>query len=103
MAALPPSPFEFGVEPFAPDEAVVASDAPEVAAADFLDIDCIGEIFAGARKMFDPDPTAYTNADEVLYDLLRLSDDPRAADLIEIPYGMEGIFDPPPLFLRQAS
>jgi hypothetical protein len=64
--------------------------------------DCIGEIFAGARKLFDPDPTAYTSADQAYYDLLLQMDDPHAADLIEMPYGMEGLFDPAPLFLRTA-
>lgn len=94
------NPFEFGAMPLTPDEAAVspglqASDT----AADFS-TDCIGEIFAGARKLFDPDPAAYTNADQVYYDLLKQWDDPHTADLIDMPYGMEGIFDPPPLFLR---
>jgi hypothetical protein len=66
-----------------------------------LGIDCIGEIFAGARKMFDPDPAAYTREDELLYDVLRAMDDPYAADLIEIPAGLWGEFDPPPLFLQE--
>ena len=63
----------------------------------------IAEIFAGARKLFDPDPAAYTNQDEVYYDLLRQMDDPHTADLIAIPAGMWLEFDPPPLFLREAS
>jgi|SRR6185436_6409361 len=66
-----------------------------------LGIDCIGEIFAGARKLFDPDPAAYTREDELLYDVLRAMDDPYAADLIDIPAGMWGEFDPPPLFLQE--
>jgi hypothetical protein len=64
------------------------------------DLGHIGEIFAGARKLFDPDPSAYTREDELYYDLLRAMDDPHTADLIDLPYGMEGIFDPPPLFLQ---
>lgn len=66
-------------------------------------MDCIGEIFAGARKLFDPDPAAWTNADEVYYDILRARDDPHAADLIAIPEGMWLEFDPPPLFLRMVG
>ena len=61
----------------------------------------IGEIFAGARKLFDPDPAAYTSADHAYYDLLLQLDDPHAPDLIEMPYGMEGLFDPAPLFIQQ--
>jgi hypothetical protein len=66
-------------------------------------MDDIGEIFAGARKLFDPDPAAYTNADEVLYDLLRQMDDPHTADLIAIPDGLWGEFDAPPIFLQMAG
>jgi hypothetical protein len=99
------NPFEFGAMPLAPDEAAVspglhASDT----AADFSDI---GEIFVGARKLEQIpgifDQAAITPADELLYVTLKAMDDPHTADLIEMPYGMEGIFDPPPLFLRQAG
>jgi hypothetical protein len=95
------NPFEFGAMPLTPDEAAVspglqASDT----AADFS-TDCIGEIFAGARKLFDPDPAAYTSADQAYYDLLLQLDDPHAADLIAIPEGMLGEFDPLPVFLEQ--
>jgi hypothetical protein len=101
-----PNPFQFGAPvACAPDEAV-ASPSPQAsgAAVEYDALMCdIGEIFAGARKLFDPDPAAYTNADQVYYDLLRAQDDPHTADLIEMPYGMEGMFDPAPLFLRQAG
>lgn len=95
------NPFEFGAMPLTPDEAAVspglqASDT----AADFS-TDCIGEIFAGARKLFDPDPAAYTSADQAYYDLLLQLDDPHAADLIASPEGMLGEFDPLPVFLEQ--
>jgi hypothetical protein len=95
------NPFEFGAMPLTPDEAAVspglqASDT----AADFS-TDCIGEIFAGARKLFDPDPAAYTSADQAYYDLLLQLDDPHAADLVAIPEGMLGEFDPLPVFLEQ--
>ena len=109
--------------PPAPDEAAasVASQPPVDAAADITETsvterrieealascpdvgatDCIGEIFAGARKLFDPDPAAYTREDELLYDVLRAMDDPYAADLIDVPEGMLGEFDAPPLFIQQ--
>jgi hypothetical protein len=54
-------------------------------------MDMICEIFAGARKLFDPDPAGYTNADQVYYDLLKQWDDPHTADLIDIPDGMDGV------------
>jgi hypothetical protein len=82
-------------------EASTPTSTVIVAAGGVDATDDIGEIFAGARKMFDPDPAAYTRTDEVYYDLLRSMDDPHTADLIEMPYGMEGIFDPSPLFLQQ--
>lgn len=107
MADLP-NPFsDPGVNPFSPGDAAVCltPDVPPVCTAAEYDslMDCIGEIFAGARKLFDPDPAAYTNQDEVYYDLLRQMDDPHTADLIAIPAGMWLEFDPPPLFLREAS
>ena len=131
MTTLPPSPFtDSGVSfALAPDDAAAsvspqssgaAADIPEPTtdgggpqespAADAMNphetagdlgTHDIGEIFAGARKLFDPDPAAYTREDELLYDVLRAMDDPYAADLIEIPAGMWGEFDPPPLFLQQ--
>jgi len=82
-------------------EASTPTSTVTVAAGDVDATDCIGEIFAGARKMFDPDPAAYTREDELLYDVLRAMDDPYAADLIDIPAGMWGEFDPPPLFLQE--
>ncbi len=103
MASLPPSPFEFGAPSVcAPDKAVV-SDAPQALADTTADICDIGEIFVGAARLFDPDPAAYTSQDQAYYDLLRQLDDPHTPDLREMPYGMEGIFDPPPLFLREAA
>jgi len=95
-------PFDSGARPSPPDEAVASLWQTSGAAAEYDSlIDCIGEIFAGARKMFDPDPAAYTREDELLYDVLRAMDDPYAADLIEIPAGMWLEFDPPPLFIQQ--
>jgi hypothetical protein len=88
-----------------PTTAAVTSNQP--VAADFLDdISNIGEIFVGAAKL-EPvemwfENAAYPREDELLYDVLRAMDDPCAADLIDIPDGMWGEFDPAPLFLRQA-
>lgn len=66
----------------------------------------IGEIFAGARKLEQIpgifDQAAYTPADELAYVELKLRDDPHAADLIAIPDGLWGEFDPLPLFLQAA-
>jgi hypothetical protein len=104
---LPPNQFDSGgLVACTPDETAAANDSPQAQAAaaeyDSLMGD-IGEIFAGARKLFDPDPAAYTNADQVYYDLLKAKDDPHAADLIAIPEGMWLEFDPAPLFLRQVG
>lgn len=108
MAELP-NPFSDSGGSFAlsPDEAtaLTRSHAPgAVAEFDSL-MDCIGEIFAGARKLEQiPGPfdqSAYTPADELAYVELKLRDDPWAADLIEIPAGMWLEFDPPPLFIQQ--
>ena len=107
MAILPPSPFSSADVHSAETLVVVpCSQAPVPAASGPLSeydslMDDIGEIFAGARKLFDPDPAAYTREDELLYDVLRAMDDPYAADLIEIPAGMWLEFDPPPLFIQQ--
>jgi hypothetical protein len=96
-----PSPFlHSGATPSAaPDEA--PAPVPVLLGVG-ADISLIAEIFVGARKMFDPDPAAYTNEDQAYYDLLLQMDDPHTADLIDIPYGLAGIFDPPPLFLQMA-
>lgn len=102
MTSLP-NPFSHsGAIQASPDEAAVPfrPQVPEGTAADLSDI---GQIFIGAAKLFDPDPDAYTSADQAYYDLLLQLDDPHAPDLRELPYGMDGIFDPPPLFLREAS
>ena len=107
MANLP-NPFsDSGVNALTPDEAAVPLRQTSGAAADYECLmDDICEIFAGARKLeqlpgiFDPD--AYTPADELAYVELKLRDDPYTADLIDIPAGMWGEFDEPPLFLRQA-
>ena len=106
MASLP-NPFDSGVDAPTPDEAVASLRQASGATADYECLmDDICEIFAGARKLeqipgiFDPD--AYTPADELAYVELKLRDDPYAADLINVPEGMLGEFDEPPLFLRQA-
>jgi hypothetical protein len=71
------------------------------------DLDCIGEIFVGARKLEQIpgifDQAAITPADELLYVTLKAMDDPYAADLIDIPAGMWLEFDPPPLFLQRQA
>lgn len=104
MPALP-NPFDSGAHAVCtPDEAVAPFRQTSDATVEFECLmDDICEIFAGARKLFDPDPAAYTNADQAYYDLLLSMDDPHTTDLIEMPYGMEGIFDPAPLFLRQVG
>lgn len=101
MAILPNAFSEFGADAPVPDKAAASIPQPPADAA--ADISLIAEIFVGAAKLFDPDPAAYTNADQVLYDLLKQMDDPHTADLIDIPYGMDGIFDPLPLFLQAAE
>ena len=100
-------PFEFGAHACASDETAASPGKSSDAAAEYDSLmDCIGEIFAGARKleqlpgMFDQ--AAYTPADELAYVELKLRDDPYAADLIDIPAGLWGEFDPPPLFMRTA-
>lgn len=104
MTPLPPNVFESGANALALDDAAVSLRQTDDTAAEYDSLmDCIGEIFAGARKLFDPDPAAYTNADEAYYDLLRQLDDPHAADLIEVPAALWAEFDPPPLFLRAAG
>ena len=102
------NPFEFGADAPTPDKAVASLRHTSDATVEFECLmDDICEIFAGARKLeqlpgiFDPD--AYTPADELAYVELKLRDDPYAADLIDIPEGMWGEFDAPPLFLRQAA
>jgi hypothetical protein len=103
MTPLPQNIFDSG-QCVQPDEAA-AFDRPQGqdAAAEYDALMCdIHEIWAGARKLFDPDPAAYTNQDEVYYDILRARDDPHTADLIDVPYGFEAEFDPPPLFLQIA-
>jgi hypothetical protein len=104
MADLP-NPFSFGEIPCSPEQAVASS--PQVLTCDVAaDLSCIGEIFVGARKLEQIpgifDQAAYTPADEIAYVELKLRDDPYAADLINIPEGMWGEFDPPPLFLQMA-
>jgi hypothetical protein len=123
-------PFDSGVEPSSPDEAaaLTRSHAPG-AAVDIPDLPsnegrhqgapavddwnpetagatdcCIGEIFVGARKLFDPDPAAYLREDELLHDVLKAMDNPHEHDLPCIPdeQAFMDAIDPPPLFLRQA-
>jgi hypothetical protein len=70
---------------------------------------CIGEIFAGARKLnqlpgiFDPE--AITGRDELLYVTLKLSDEPGTRDLPCIPdeEAFMAAIEPLPLFLRRAT
>jgi hypothetical protein len=66
------------------------------------DLDCIGEIFVGARKLFDPDPVAYSREDELLYDVLKAMDNPNERDLPDVPQGLIDAMEPLPLFLQQA-
>jgi hypothetical protein len=112
-SALPPD--EAAASPSSPDAAVgipeptsstggpQGSPAPGQELCGAGDLDCIGEIFVGARKLFDPDPVAYSREDELLYDVLKAMDDPNERDLPEIPAGLWAEFDPPPLFLQQAA
>jgi hypothetical protein len=80
----------------------------ELCGAGDLGIDCIGEIFRGARKLesvpdiFELDPAAITPEDHVLYDVLKAMDDPRLPGLREIPdeYALFQEIEPPPLFLQ---
>lgn len=112
------NPFEFVGSPARPTEEAAASVPlpmpPRDAAADLpnLDeIDCIGEIFRGARKLetvpdiFEFDPDAITAADRLLYDVLKAMVDPHAPGLPEIP-DEDALFEalePLPLFLQIAS
>jgi len=92
-----------------PQESPAVEDRSPDAAGD-LGIDCIGEIFAGARKLeyvpdiFELDPAAITTADRVLYDVLKAMVDPRVAGLREIPdeQALFEAIEPMPLFLQQA-
>ena len=128
MSNLPPSPFTDSGEPVAPspDDAVAltrsrapgaAADIPEpsvterrLSEARALEAtDCIGQIFVGARKLLDEplgqfDPAAITASDELLYEALKLLDDPRARDLPYIPDRRAFIeaIEPWPLFLQRA-
>ena len=129
MATMPPSPFTAlpassaetlvvaprsqapvaaASGPF-PSVAIVErpAEAPAVASASQALSDaaaecCIGEIFVGARKLFDPDPHAYPREDELLYEVLKAMDNPHERDLPEIPAALWAEFEPLPLFLRQA-
>jgi len=84
-----------------------AIDPSPVAAASLDEIDCIGEIFVGARKLNQLpgifDPAAITSSDELLYVTLKLQDDPHARDLPDVPQGLIDAIEPLPLFLRQAG
>lgn len=106
MTHLPPSPFfdSAAIVERPADEAAASPPQPRDAAADIPDDDIsnIGEIFVGARKMFDPDPAGYTNADQAYYDLLRQIDNPHERDLPDVPQGLVDELEPMPLFLRQA-
>lgn len=106
MAYLPPIDFNSGALTSPPDDAA-APAAPRVPEGAAADLSCIGEIFIGAAKL-EPveiwfENSAYPREDELLYEVLLAMDDPSTPDLREIPYGMDGIFDPPPLFLQMAG
>lgn len=107
MAYLPPIDFNSGALTSPPDDAA-APAAPRVPEGAAADLSCIGEIFIGAAKL-EPveiwfENSAYPREDELLYEVLAALDDPFAPDLREMPYGFDdSIFDPPPLFLREAS
>jgi len=112
-----PNPFEFAASDAAAEQAAASSPVlppvGDVAAtlieqADLDDISCIGEIFAGARKLeyvpniFELDPAAITAADHLLYDVLKAMVDPRVPGLREIPdeQALFEAIEPPPLFLQ---
>lgn len=114
MATMP-NPFlnSAAVSPCPAEQAAASSphaSACDAAAApiEYVDLNqiCIGEIFAGARKLEQSpgifDPAAITGADELLYVTLKAMDDPHERDLPEIPDALWAEFEPLPLFLRQA-
>lgn len=109
MSKKLPNPFHSGASTVcAPDETAAPLRHVDGAAAEYdCLMDDICEIFAGARKLEQIpgqfDQAAYTPGDELAYVELKLRDDPHTADLIDMPYGMEGLFDPPPLFLQMAG
>jgi hypothetical protein len=89
-------------------EAPASTSTVTVAAGDAGATDCIGEIFAGARKLEQIpgifDPVEYTAADELAYVELKLRDNPQERDLPCIPdeAAFMAEIEPLPLFLRQA-
>jgi hypothetical protein len=100
-----PNPFDSDAPVALRSDEAVASQSSQAPGAT-ADISCIGEIFVGAAKL-EPvemwfENAAYPREDELLYEVLQAMDNPRAADLIEIPAGMWLEFDPLPLFLQQA-
>jgi hypothetical protein len=122
---LPPNSFDSGEHSALPPDEAAASPGFPGAAADIAesspterrpngspapgqelcgagDLDCIGEIFVGARKLFDPDPVAYSREDELLYDVLKAMDNPNERDLPDVPQGLIDAMEPLPLFLQQA-
>jgi hypothetical protein len=81
MTPMPPSPFtNSGVTDCPPEQAAAPSRQIDGVAADLSEIDCIEEIFVGARKLVDPDEHRFV-----------LDVDRFMAEL-----------DEPPLFLRRA-
>lgn len=121
MSVLPPSPFVVSVvaverppteAPAAASPSPQASDAavdrldPLVEYVDLDQIDCIGEIFAGARKL-EPaemwfENSAYPREDELLYEVFSVINNPQERGLAHIP-DAQAFFDaiePPPLFLQ---
>jgi hypothetical protein len=75
-----PNPFESGATDCPPDNAAAAPRQSADAAADLSEIDCIGEIFVGARKLIDPDEHRFVLDEQAFMDAI----------------------DEPPLFLRRA-
>ncbi len=108
MTTIPPSPFFNSSAALACSSDEAAAPGPQMPSAGAAaDISDIGEIFAGARKL-EPvemwfENSAYPREDELLFEVLEAMVDQRLPGLAEMPYGMEWIFDPPPLFLRQVG
>lgn len=99
-----PNPFDSGATDCAPDQAATPPRQSDGVVAEPSEIDHIGEIFIGARKLFDPDPAEYTSVDQLLYDMLKAMDNPHERDLPFIPDEdafMSEVEDRP-LFLRRA-
>jgi hypothetical protein len=124
---LPPNSFDSGEHSALPPDEAAASPGFPGAAADIAesspterrpngsptpgqelcgagDLDCIGEIFVGARKLDQLpgifDQAAITGSDELLYVTLKLMDEPGTRDLPDVPQGLIDAMEPLPLFLQ---